>query len=67
VGTSTAVLQYPWSQKSDVWLANSVPAEHEDQKVQLVEAQHCARDPERERVAGKSQERASETVVVLFC
>jgi hypothetical protein len=46
------VLQYPWSQKSDVWLANKVPAEHDDQKVHPLLEQHCARDPLRDTVAG---------------
>jgi len=40
--------------------------EHEDQKTHAeLGAQHCAREPERERVAGKSQERDPETGLEL--
>jgi hypothetical protein len=50
--TSTAVLQNPWSQRSDVDCANSVPAEQADQKTHEEPEQHWAREPEDERVAG---------------
>lgn len=50
--TSTAVLQKPWSQNRLVEPAYRVPAEHDDQKLHEDEAQHCAREPDDERVAG---------------
>lgn len=54
VFTSTAVLQWPWSQKSEVdGLAKRVSALQDCQKVQGVfGAQHWARAAEVERVAG---------------
>lgn len=50
--TSTAVLQNPWSQNRLVDDANSVPALHEDQKVHEALAQHWAREPDVDSVAG---------------
>lgn len=62
VETMTPVLQYPWSQKTDVDSAKRVPAEQVEKKSQALEgAQHWANEALRVRVAGKSQLRRSET------
>lgn len=63
MGTSTAVLQYPWSHLRLVDWAKRVPALQADQKTQSEPEQHCAREEEEERVKGKSQVRASETTI----
>ena len=64
MGTSTAVLQYPWSHRRLVDCAKRVPALHWDQKTQSAPEQHCAREAEVERVKGKSQVRRSETTIM---
>jgi hypothetical protein len=67
--TITPVLQNPLSQKTLVDSATRVPAEHEEKKLHgSLAAQHWAREPLRERVAGKSQVRRSATTKgVMSC
>lgn len=62
VATMTPVLQKPWSHVCDDEAAKRKPPEHDVQKLHGPEAaQHWAKEPLRESVAGKSQLRRSET------